>query len=60
MDIPVYDIEYRVRLLEEKVEKLEKASHPPREFVRCEECNCKIKEKDNASNNSVVDKDNSD
>ena len=45
MDIPVYDIEYRVKLLEEKVEKLEKASHPPREFVRCEKCEKKIKEK---------------
>jgi len=31
--------------LDEKVEKLEKASHPPREFVRCEECKTKIKEK---------------
>tara|TARA_R100000781_G_C4051854_1_gene117888 strand:- start:137 stop:274 length:138 start_codon:yes stop_codon:yes gene_type:complete len=45
MKIPVYDLDYRVRLLEEKVEKLEKASHPPREFVRCEECKNKIKEK---------------
>ena len=45
MDIPVYDMEYRVKLLEEKVEKLEEASHSPREFVRCEECNKKIKEK---------------
>ena len=44
MDIPVYDIEYRVKLLEKKVEKLEKASHSPREFVRCEECKQKIKE----------------
>jgi hypothetical protein len=45
MKIPVHDLDYRVRLLEEKVEKLEKASHPPREFVRCEECKNKIKEK---------------
>tara|TARA_R100000808_G_C2013279_1_gene64864 strand:- start:226 stop:363 length:138 start_codon:yes stop_codon:yes gene_type:complete len=43
MDIPVYDIEYRVKLLEEKVEKLEKNAHPPKEFVCCENCNCKIK-----------------
>ena len=52
MGIPVYDIEYRIKLLEEKVEKLEKASHPPREFVKCEDCNCKIKEKDNGADNS--------
>ena len=38
MDIPVYDIEYRIKLLEEKVEKLEKSAHPPRKFVTCEEC----------------------
>ena len=44
MDIPVYDLEYRIKLLEDKVEKLEKESHPPREFVRCEECKQKIKE----------------
>ena len=44
MDIPVYDLEYRIKLLEDKVEKLEKESHPPREYVRCEECNQKIKE----------------
>ena len=58
-DISIYDKEYRIKVLEKKVEKLEKASHPPREFVRCEECNNKIKEKDNASNNSVVNKDSS-
>ena len=46
MDIPVYDIEYRVKLLEEKVEKLEKEAHPPRDFVRCEDCNKKVKEKE--------------
>ena len=52
MDIPVYDIEHRIKLLEEKVEKLEKASHPPRTFVTCEECKQKIKEKDNGADNS--------
>ena len=50
MDIPVYDIEYRVKLLEEKVEKLEKTSHSPRKFVKCEECKQKIKEKDGTDN----------
>tara|TARA_R100000773_G_C4192413_1_gene97836 strand:+ start:520 stop:669 length:150 start_codon:yes stop_codon:yes gene_type:complete len=27
-----------------RLEKLEKNSHPPREFVKCSECNCEIKE----------------
>ena len=50
MDIPIYDMEYRVKLLEEKVEKLEKKSHSPRIFVTCEECKQKIKEQDGNNN----------
>ena len=60
MEIPIYDTEYRIRLLEEKVEKLEKKAHTPRGFVACDECKKKIKEKDNASNSSLGDKNPSD
>ncbi len=31
---------------EDRILKLEKNSHPEREFVRCEKCKCKIKIKE--------------
>ena len=34
-----------VQYLEWKIESLEKLSHPPKEFVVCDNCKCKIKEK---------------
>lgn len=34
-----------VKELKKEVEELKKNSHPPRTFVKCENCNCKIKEK---------------
>ena len=39
------ELDSKVRCLEEKVKLLEKLSHPPREFVICNNCKCKIKEK---------------
>jgi len=35
----------QIRGLSSKVIRLEKLAHEPREFVRCNECKCKIKEK---------------
>ena len=52
MDIPVYDMEARIRKIEDRVKKLENQSHPPRIFVTCEECKQKIKEKNNGADNS--------
>ena len=39
------ELDNKVKCLEEKVKLLEKLSHPPREFVICDNCKCKIKEK---------------
>jgi hypothetical protein len=39
------ELDKKVKCLEEKVELLEKLSHPQRDFVVCEECNKQIKEK---------------
>ena len=52
MDIPVYDMEARIRKIEDRVKKLEDQSHPPRTFVTCEECKQKIKEKNDGADNS--------
>ena len=41
----VNELDSKVKCLEEKVKLLEKLSHPPREFVVCDNCKCKIKEK---------------
>ena len=38
LELDVFDIKRRIKVLDE-------ASHEPREFVRCEDCNKKIKEK---------------
>ena len=35
----------KIRTLSTKISRLEKLAHEPREFVRCEICNNKIKEK---------------
>ena len=39
------ELDSKVKCLEEKVKLLEKLSNPPREFVVCDNCKCKIKEK---------------
>ena len=39
------ELDKKVKCLEEKIILLEKLSHAPRDFVVCEECKCKIKEK---------------
>jgi acetone carboxylase gamma subunit len=41
------ELDDKVKCLEDKVELLEKMAHPIREFVTCEKCKCKIKEKEN-------------
>jgi hypothetical protein len=38
LELDVFDIKRRLKVLDE-------VSHEPREFVRCEDCNRKIKEK---------------
>ena len=45
-----------IKKLHERIEKLELKAHAPREFIKCEDCKSTIKEKDNASNNSVDNK----
>ena len=52
MPIKVYDMGERIKKIEDRVKKLEDQAHPPRTFVTCEECNQKIKEKDNGVDNS--------
>tara|TARA_Y100000310_G_scaffold9137_1_gene9583 strand:+ start:294 stop:410 length:117 start_codon:yes stop_codon:yes gene_type:complete len=37
-------MEKRIKALEERVKVLEEQAHPPRVFVRCEDCKKKIKE----------------
>ena len=39
------ELDKKVQYLEGKIELLEKLSHPPKEFVVCDNCKCKIKEK---------------
>ena len=39
------ELDKKVKCLEDKVELLEKLSHPQRDFVVCEKCNKQIKEK---------------
>ena len=34
----------KIKALERRIEKLEKDSHPAREFVNCQKCKEKIKE----------------
>ena len=38
------ELDKKVQYLEGKIESLEKLSHPPKEFVVCDNCKCKIKE----------------
>ena len=42
--------------LQKRVKKLEEQAHKPREFVKCEDCNNKIKEKDDAGTTSISNK----
>ena len=39
------ELDIKVKCLEEKVKLLEKLSHAPREFVSCNKCKKKIKER---------------
>ena len=39
------ELDEKVKCLEGKVKLLEKLSHAPRDFVMCDNCKCKIKEK---------------
>tara|TARA_R100000781_G_C4007049_1_gene102351 strand:+ start:315 stop:530 length:216 start_codon:yes stop_codon:yes gene_type:complete len=39
------ELDDRCDVLEDKVKKLEEKAHPPRDFVVCEMCKNKIKEK---------------
>jgi hypothetical protein len=39
------ELDIKMQVLENRVSTLEKDSHPQREFVICETCNKKIKEK---------------
>tara|TARA_Y100001963_G_scaffold117182_1_gene163024 strand:+ start:553 stop:675 length:123 start_codon:yes stop_codon:yes gene_type:complete len=39
------DLEKKIKMLEDRVERLENIAHPPRDFVICEDCRNKIKEK---------------
>ena len=41
------ELDKKVKELDEEVKMLIAISHPQRDFVICEECKCKIKEKDN-------------
>ena len=52
MSIKVYDMEARIKDIEDRMRALEEKSHSPRTFVTCEECKQKIKEKDNGADNS--------
>ena len=52
MGIPVYDMEARIRKIEDRVKELENQAHPPRTFVTCEDCKQKVKEEDNGTDNS--------
>ena len=41
------ELDHKVSGVEKRLDLLEKMAHPQREFVQCEECKCKIKEKEN-------------
>ena len=46
-----------IEKLKKRLGELENQAHEPREFIRCEECKQQVKEKQNASTDSVDDKD---
>ena len=50
------NISLEIDRLQKRVDELEKQAHMPREFIRCEECKTQVKEKVDASNNSVHNK----
>ena len=41
------ELDKKVKELDEEVKMLIAVAHPKRDFVICEECKCKIKEKEN-------------
>ena len=53
-DNRISDLEIRLFQLGRKVEELTKDSHPKREFVRCKECEKKIKENTKKYRNSLI------
>jgi len=48
MNNKIRRLEIDNRTMMSRINKLEKDSHPRREFVTCESCKCKIKEKKDA------------
>ena len=36
------ELNERIEIVEKKLKKLEKNSHPPQEFICCRKCGCKI------------------
>ena len=53
-DNRISELEIRLFQLGRKVEELTKDSHPKREFVRCKECEKKIKENTKKYRNSLI------
>ena len=45
-DNRISELEIRLFQLGRKFEELEKLSHPPRKFIRCEQCKQEIKTKE--------------
>jgi hypothetical protein len=39
------DLDLKVKSIEKRLNLIEKMAHPERDFVKCENCKCKIKEK---------------
>tara|TARA_Y100001938_G_scaffold104177_1_gene142245 strand:+ start:368 stop:586 length:219 start_codon:yes stop_codon:yes gene_type:complete len=39
------ELDNEVKHLNKRIDSLEKMSHPPRDFIVCETCKCKVKEK---------------
>ena len=37
------ELDYKVDAIEKRLSLVEKMAHPKRNFVRCEECKCKVK-----------------
>ena len=53
-DNRISDLEIRLFQLGRNIEELTKDSHPKREFVRCKECEKKIKENTKKYRNSLI------
>ena len=39
------ELDHQVKSIEKRLNLIEKMAHPQRDFVQCESCKCKIKEK---------------